>query len=214
MAEGSERGPRRRRSRAAARRGGESGQTLGLVVLWPSLITAVLLLLVHTLIVVNAQSEAEAAASRGLRAAWRALADESLLAERLADGTYTANLYVAAAPHPATRDMAEAARDAVAQTASTVDGWRWWTPGVTRVYSNWCAHGHQPLPTGDPADRPAPGETGWVRVVVAGEVFGPLAAVWPDRFDRVYAAAEGPAVLTPTGRGPGSEPVPAAMPAC
>ena len=46
------------------------------------------------------------------------------------------------------------------------------------------------------ADRPQFGDPGWVRVVVSGEVFGPLAALWPNRLDQVYAVATGPAVIT------------------
>ena len=45
-------------------------------------------------------------------------------------------------------------------------------------------------------ERPQFGDPGWVRVVVSGEVFGPLAALWPNRLDQVYAVATGPAVIT------------------
>ena len=37
-------------------------------------------------------------------------------------------------------------------------------------------------------DRPRDKQAGWVRVVVSGEVYGPLAALWPDRLDRVFSA--------------------------
>ena len=53
-----------------------------------------------------------------------------------------------------------------------------------------------------------------MRVVVSGEVFGPLAALWPDRLDRVHAAATGPAVLLSTEGGPQDLAVPADLPAC
>ena len=178
----------------ASRRDDASGDTLGLLVLWPALITSMLLLLVQAFIVTNAQSEAEVAASLGLRAAWRTAASEDFFVERGPNGIYTERLYVGQEPHPAVLEMAEAVKDAVAEAASTTDGWRWWGSGAGQVYSNWCAPGY-PGRRDNPADRPELGETGWVRVVVTGEVFGPLAALWPNRLDRVYAHAEGPAVL-------------------
>ena len=49
-----------------------------------------------------------------------------------------------------------------------------------------------------------------------GEVFGPLAALWPDRLDRVYSVATGPAILVPP-EGPEDRPplvVPADLPTC
>jgi hypothetical protein len=192
----------------------ERGETLALLVLWPMLLVAVLLLLVHAFIVTNAQSEAEVAASAGLRAAWRSAANEDFLSVRQADGSYTTDPYVDhgntpavenADTHPAVLEMAWAAQDAAARAAATKTGWRWWTPGATTVYSDWCK---------DVSDRPGQGESGWVRVVVSGEVFGPLAALWPDRLDRVYAAATGPAVLLSPQEGQQDLAVPAELPEC
>ena len=185
--------------RAAAARRDCRGETLALVVVWPALITAILLLLVHAFIVTNARAEAELAASEGLRSAWRAAAG----ADFLHSGGST---YADAEPHPEVLAMAEAAVDAVARAAATEGGWRWWTPGVASVHSDWCHHA--------PGQRPGAGETGWVRVVVSGEVFGPLAALWPDRWDRVYAAAQGPAVLLPPERAGSGAAVPVELPAC
>ena len=155
----------------------DRGETLAFLVMWPVLIVAILLLLVHTFIVVNAQAEAEVAASEGLRAAWRAAAATDL-----------------AEPGEA-QEMAEAAKDAAARVAGQGDGWRWWTPGATEVRSDWCWDLDEPAHTlGTPAD-PTPGKAGWVQVKVQGEVFGPMAALWPGRLDQVYAVANGPAVL-------------------
>ena len=164
----------------------ESGQTLVILILWPTLIVAILLLLVHTFIVVNAGAEAEVAASAGLRAAWRSAASNDFLTTDVGGPYMDRN-----EPHPATAKMAAAAEDAVARAAATRTGWRWWTPGATKVQSDWCAAGQ------DFAERPSGrDEAGWVRVEVSGAVHGPLAALWPNRLDRVYAAAVGPAVLT------------------
>ena len=166
----------------------DSGDTLALLILWPALVVAILVLLVHAFIVTNAQAEAEVAASTGLKAAWRSAANEDFrssydtVAEVYEDSPYTSD-----APHPKTRDMAAAAEDAAARAAATGSGWRWWTPGAVEVQSDWC---------GAAADRPQFGDPGWVRVVVSGEVFGPLAALWPNRLDQVYAVATGPAVIT------------------
>ena len=174
----------------------ESGQTLVILILWPTLIVAILLLLVHTFIVVNAGAEAEVAASAGLRAAWRSAASSDFLSDPDGPGRYDPR---APDPHPATAKMAAAAEDAVARAAATRTGWRWWTPGATRVQSNWCADPHMGLQqyTAGPEVRPeGRDEAGWVRVEVSGAVHGPLAALWPNRLDRVYAAAVGPAVLT------------------
>ena len=174
------------------------------------LLVAVLVLLVHAFIVANAQSEAEVAASSGLRAAWRSAANEDFLSVRDSGGKYTAVEYTDAvdhaATHPAVLEMVSAAQDAAARAAATKTGWRWWTPGATVVHSDWC----WPVP----ADRPGQGESGWVRVVVSGEVFGPLAALWPDRLDRVYAAATGPAVLLSPQQGQQDLEVPADLPEC
>lgn len=139
------------------------------------MLMAVLLMLVHAFIVSNARAEAELAASQGLRAAWQVAADGG------ADF---------AGDQDAPSAMAGAASDAVARVAADGEGWRWWTPGGTEVYSDWC----QPLGA---VGRPDTGDTGWVRVVVSGEVFGPLAALWPNRWDRISTSAQGPAVLLP-----------------
>ena len=74
-------GMRRRRTFSAARRD-ESGETLALLVVWPALLTAILLMLVHAFIVTNARAEAELAASHGLRSAWRVAADSDFLTDR------------------------------------------------------------------------------------------------------------------------------------
>ena len=174
--------------RARATRRDECGETLVVLILWPALIVAILVLLVHTFILVNAGAEAEVAASAGLRAAWRSAATSDFLTHP--DG----RPYTDPEPHPATAAMVAAAEDAAARAAATPGGWRWWTPGVTKVQSNWCAApGITPGVNVRPKRRD---QAGWVRVEVSGEVFGPLAALWPNRLDRVYAAAVGPAVLT------------------
>ena len=161
---------------------GEAGDTLAFLVIWPTLLVAILVLLVHAFIVSNARAEAEVAASAGLRAAWHSAADADFL-----HGPEAAVPYVGEVPHPAVRQMSEDVQDTVARVAAEEDGWRWWTPGVAEVHSDWCAA---------PADRPSdPADPGWVRVVVSGEVFGPVAALWPDRLARVHAVATGPAVL-------------------
>ena len=165
---------------------------------WPALITAILLMLVHAFIVTNARAEAEVAASEGLRSAWRAAADSDFLT----DPVDLSNDYTGIEPHPDVLTMAENAKDAVARAAATEGGWRWWSPGAAEVHSDWC-HGY--LDPSDPSfdndsqgqRRPVDDETGWVRVVVSGEVFGPLAALWPNRWDRIHAAAQGPAILVP-----------------
>ena len=165
----------------------DRGETLALLIVWPALITAILLMLVHAFIVTNARAEAELAASQGLRSAWRAAADSDFLT----DPANPSNPYNDPDPHPDVLSMASAAEDAVARAAATEGGWRWWTPGAAEVYSNWC---DVPKPRGQ---RPTGDETGWVQVVVSGEVFGPLAALWPNRWDRIYAVAQGPALLVP-----------------
>ena len=94
--------------------------------------------------------------------------------------------------------------------AATEGGWRWWTPGVADVQSDWCSD----VVPGDPdvpGDRPIGKEAGWVRVVVSGEVYGPLAALWPDRLDRVYSVATGPAILVPP-EGPDQDRPPLVVP--
>ena len=155
----------------------DSGETLAFLVIWPTLIVAILLLLVHTFIVVNAQAEAEVAASAGLRAAWR---------EAAAGDFYTSDDTATIAAS----DMAAAAKDAAAEVAGQEQGWRWWTPNATEVKSDWCWGGTNVV------RRPDLRESGWVQVKVEGEVFGPMAALWPGRLDRVYAVATGPAILS------------------
>ena len=191
------------RDAAAAR--GDEGETLALLVLWPVLLVAILVLVVHTFIVVNAQAEAEVAASAGLRAAWRIAANSDFYGwDPEGNGIY--ERYVGSQPHPDVLGMAEAAKDAVAQEAATEGGWRWWTPGAAKVQSDFCHTG--------PSSRPTASEPGWVRVVVSGEVFGPLAALWPNHLDQVYAAATGPAVLNLPQQGRVLGGVPASMPTC
>ncbi|MCY4664126.1 MAG: hypothetical protein OXC00_05625 [Acidimicrobiaceae bacterium] len=109
--------------------------------------------------------------------------------------------------------MAENAKDAVARAAATEGGWRWWTPGVAEVYSDWCYAPGDPETDPPRSRRPVGGETVRVRVEVSGEVFGPLAALWPDRWDRVHAAAQGPAIVIPRDD-PEPLVVPAELPAC
>ena len=94
-------------------------------------------------------------------------------------------------------------------------GWRWWSPGVAEVHSDWCHLGAGNPNLAQQGDRrPVEGETGWVRVVVSGEVFGPLAALWPNRWDQVYASAQGPAILVAPDRANRGIVVPAQLPAC
>lgn len=174
----------------------DRGETLALLVIWPALITAILLMLTHAFIVTNARAEAELAASQGLRSAWRASAGIDFDAVRTHTGPGQA---------PGLADMANAASDAAARVASSNDGWRWWTPDVATVSSDWC----------DPTDLPDSGENGWVRVTVSGEVFGPLAALWPNRWDRIYAVAQGPIPLVPPSPGAAEQTVPAEhLPPC
>ena len=201
---------RRRRSVTQGRRD-ESGETLALLVVWPALLTAILLMLVHAFIVTNARAEAELAASQGLRSAWRAAAESDFLT----DPGNPPMPYTGADPHPEVLAMAEAAKDAVARTAATEGGWRWWSPGAAELHSDWCHPYTPPDPNLVPGQhRPLDDETGWVRVVVSGEVFGPLAALWPNRWDQVYASAQGPAILVAPDRANRGFVVPAQLPAC
>ena len=199
---------------AAAGRRDDGGDTLALLVIWPALLVAILVLLVHAFIVTTAQAEAEVAASAGLRAAWRTAANEDFLANfDAAADRYLPGEYMSGALHPRVREMAAAAEDAAAQAAATEEGWRWWTAGGVEVHSDWCYSG---AGFADVEElRPSHGEPGWVRVVVSGEVFGPLAALWPGRLDRVHAAATGPAVITSVQQTEEERsPVPAELPAC
>ena len=204
-------GMRRRRSVIQGRRD-ESGETLALLVVWPALLTAILLMLVHAFIVTNARAEAELAASQGLRSAWRVAAESDFLTDPASSPPvgYTRN-----EPHPQVLDMAEAAKDAVAGAAATEQGWRWWSPGAAELHSDWCYPYTAPDPNLVPGQhRPTGDQTGWVRVVVSGEVFGPLAALWPNRWDQVYASAQGPAILVAPDRANRGIVVPAQLPAC
>ena len=175
------------------------------MVVAPALITVILLMLVHAFIVTNAQAEAELAASQGLRSAWRSAAGAAFLDSDPADDVLD-SLYTASEPHPHVLAMAQEATNAVARAAATEGGWRWWTPSVAEIHSDWC---HS-----DPRERPGQNEAGWVRVVVSGEVFGPLAALWPNRWDKVYTAAEGPALLASPGRTGAIAAPPTQLPVC
>ena len=202
----------RRRTFSAARRD-ESGESLALLVVWPALLTAILLMLVHAFIVTNARAEAELAASQGLRSAWRVAADSDFLTDRTNPDNPIP--YTLPDPHPDVLAMAEAAKDAVALTAATEGGWRWWSPGAAELYSDWCHPYTPPDPNLVPGQhRPLGDQTGWVRVVVSGEVFGPLAALWPNRWDQVYASAQGPAILVAPDRANRGIAVPAQLWAC
>ena len=205
-------GMRRRRSVIQGRRD-ESGESLALLVVWPALLTAILLMLVHAFIVTNARAEAELAASQGLRSAWRAAAGSDFLTD---PGQQPAGRPTPAdEPHPQVLAMAEAAKDAVARTAATEGGWRWWSPGAAELRSDWCWPHTPPDPNLVPGQhRPTGDQTGWVRVVVSGEVYGPLAALWPNRWDQVYASAQGPAILVAPDRANRGIVVPAQLPAC
>ncbi|WP_419840933.1 hypothetical protein [Candidatus Poriferisodalis sp.] len=181
------------------------GEVLPFVILWPALVVLMVLLVVQAFLVTGARAQAEAAASAGLRAAWHTVGVSGLA--HADDGSE----YTGADPQPLTRKMAAAAEDAVARVAADGDGWRWWTPGATEVRSDWCHSG------ASAHLRPVPGEHGWLRVEVSGDVFGPFSALWPGRLDRIHAAAAGPAVLVPqaadsdAGQAPA---VPVELPAC
>ena len=157
---------------------------LPLLILWPGIIVLMLILAAHAFLVTGARAQAEAAASAGLRAAWAAVGDAGLA------HAHDGSVYAEADPHPGVSSMSAAAHDAVAHAAgASAEGWRWWTPAAVTVRSDWC-HSDADL-------RPGPGASGWVRVEVSGDVFGPFSALWPGRLDRVHAAAAGPAVLAP-----------------
>ena len=124
-------------------------------------------------------------------------------------------LYTGDDPHPDVLAMAEAAKDAVAGAAATEQGWRWWSPGAAELHSDWCHPYTPPDPDLVPGQhRPTGDQTGWVRVVVSGEVYGPLAALWPNRWDQVYASAQGPAILVAPDRANRGIVVPAQLPVC
>lgn len=172
----------------------ERGETLPLLIIWPTLLVSIMLLALHAFILSNAQAEASLAASKGLRAAWRAAAEANLgdiQDQAIPDPNNPPPPPVASETLPLVAQMASAARAAVATSAAgDAQSWRWWSNDVTQVSSDWCDQ----RPRTDPnSELPDPGEAGWVRVTVSGEVLGPLTALWPDRLDRVYAVAEGPA---------------------
>ena len=159
---------------------------LPLLILWPGIVVLLLILAAHAFLVTGARAHADAAASAGLRAAWEAAGTAGFAYAD--DGSP----YMGSEPHPRASVMSAAAHDAVARAASgSAAGWRWWTPGAVTVRSDWCHSG------ADAGLRPGPGEPGWLRVTVSGDVFGPFSALWPGRLDRVHAAAAGPAVLVP-----------------
>ena len=207
-------GMRQRRTFSAARRD-ESGETLALLVVWPALLTAILLMLVHAFIVTNARAEAELAASQGLRSAWRVAAESDFLTDRTdpgqpqfptcfnephprgpGHGRSGQGRGGPARPPPRGLALVEPRRSRAAQRL---------VPSPTRLPDPNLVPG-QHRPTGD--------QTGWVRVVVSGEVFGPLAALWPNRWDQVYASAQGPAILVAPDRANRGIVVPAQLPAC
>ncbi|WP_420446144.1 hypothetical protein [Candidatus Poriferisodalis sp.] len=189
----------------------DSGETLALLILWPAIIMAILVMLVHAFIVSNARAEAETAASEGLRTAWRYTAD----ADFLADSDDPAEPYLGIPTHPEVLEMVEQVKDTVARVAGESDGWRWWRPGVAQVHSDWCYDGPGDAGLQSVGERrPVAGETGWVRVVISGEAFGPMAALWPDRWEPVYAAAQGPAIVVRRGLDGGSSLIPAELPVC
>lgn len=175
------------------------------MILWPGIVLLLLVLAAHAFLVTGARAHADAAASEGLRAVWEAVGDADLA--HADDGS----AYIGTEPHPRLSVMSAAAQDAVAKAASgSAGGWRWWTPGAVTVRSDWCHSG------ASASLRPGPGEPGWVRVTVSGDVFGPFSSLWPGRLDRIHAAAAGPAVLAsgPSGAGGDLPSVPADLPEC
>ncbi|MDE0495831.1 MAG: hypothetical protein OXH86_00620 [Acidimicrobiaceae bacterium] len=199
------RGHRAGRGEAAlSERGrGERGETIAMLIVWPIAVVAILLMLVHAFIVTNAQAEADLAASHGLRSAWRHLSLHDIGTVPGPNPGDQPVDYMGPDPHPQMLAAAEAAQDAAARVAGSGEGWRWWTPGATLLRSDWC---DEPQPTGT---RPEENESGWLQVVVRGEVFGPLAAIFPGRLDEVYAVAQGPAVLAAYAEGGERSEVPA-----
>ncbi|MCY4067666.1 MAG: hypothetical protein OXE79_00955 [Acidimicrobiaceae bacterium] len=181
-----------RATRPTLRRKGDRGDSVAFVLIWPVLIMAVLVLTVHAFIVGNARSQAEVAASEGLRAVWRTTAT--------AEGHPSKWREADSDDSDARGFMVRSAEDAVAFAAADESGWRWWTPGAATVSSDWCPDPEGILSASDPDEVPGTedGDAGWVRVEVQGEVLGPLAAFWPDTFDSVQAVALGPAVLKAT----------------
>ncbi|MXV91262.1 MAG: hypothetical protein F4121_09210 [Acidimicrobiia bacterium] len=149
------------------------------MVLLPATIMLVLVLALHAFIVVNARAEASLAASEGLRAVWRMAADSNLSVNAQLTSEQLENEGAL---------LAEAAEAAVSRVSGDESGWRWWTDGGAEVYSDWCG-----------GTRPDPGSIGWARVVVSGDIIGPLSWFWPERSHTAYATAEGPVLFSPQG---------------
>ena len=94
-------------------------------------------------------------------------------------------------PNPDPLALRNAVEEAVARSAGDgAHGWRWWTPNIATVRSDLCAPGV--LPSDD---------VGWIRVEITGEVYGPLASIWPDQWAPVSAISEGPARLAAAASG-------------
>jgi len=171
----------------------ERGETLPLLIIWPTLLVAIMLLALHAFILSNAQAEAAVAASQGLRAAWRAAAESDLTSVAISDEYANfPDLKERAIPAEVIRMSTQAKAAVAASAADDRQSWRWWHNDVVKVQSDWCVPLEKFKDSGADA-VPGPAHSGWVRVTVSGKVLGPLAALWPDRFDRVYAVAEGPA---------------------
>ena len=121
----------------------------------------------HAFVVSGARAAADAAASQGLRAGWAEVQDHPTFAP-------SPEFLVAAVTAAVDRSV-----------AGSSDGWRWWHPQAVTVFSDLCAATPPPLT-----------EPGWLYVHVQGSAPGPLTMVSPDRWEPVYASAEGPARLT------------------
>ena len=173
---------------------------LPLLIVWPAVVVLLLLLGTQALLVSGARAHADAAASAGLRAVWEHAGVHGVAVPAAGHDSSDAAV-------ESTARLADAARDAVAASAGG-QGWRWWTPGGTAVRSDWCHHG------ADAVLRPAVGESGWVRVQVSGEVFGPFSALWPGRLDTVHASAQGPVLLHAAAGTGGAFPGEAALADC
>ena len=204
----------------------ERGETIALLVLWPAMLTAVLLLVVQAFIVSNARAQAELAASEGLRAARQVAAvSDFYTVKNTSQFSFCTDLE-ALEPHcwdpwdasngihPEVPVMVNAAQDAVAHAAAGSGGWRWYSPNVAEVYSSWCADDEIDSAGNLLFQQPVDSrELGWTRVVVSGEIIGPMAAIFPGLLDQVYAVASGPTAPTDSrGDFPGSDPV--ELPVC
>ena len=153
-----------------------------MLIVWPMVSVLLVVLGAQALLVSGARAHADAAASAGLRSIWEGAAVSGLSVP--GDGDVGGPVAVGGGASL----LAAAAHDAVASTAGR-QGWRWWTPAGSVVRSDWCHRG------ADVGLQPPPGESGWVRVAVTGDVFGPFSALWPGRLDTVHASAEGPMLL-------------------